>query len=243
MMLQPVWLGDDPNDFPPTALALPDPNGLLAVGGDLSPQRLVAAYSRGIFPWFDDEQPILWWSPEPRMVFTPGAVHQSKSLKKHLRKHPCSVTIDRDFEAVIHHCRQPRQNQAGTWITDEMTEAYIALHRLGIAHSIETRDANGDLQGGFYGVGIGAVFFGESMFSLQSNASKIAITQFSNWAHEHGFALIDCQVENPHLATLGGELISRQRFETLLVEHAGPKLKPFQHLWQRQRGNTLFSNL
>lgn len=243
MMMQPVWLGEDPTLFPPTTLALTDPNGLLAVGGDLSPTRLISAYSKGIFPWFDDDQPILWWSPEPRMVFTPGHVHQSKSLKKHLRKHPCTVTINCDFEAVIAHCRQPRVQQEGTWITDEMMEAYIALHHQGFAHSIETRTGDGRLIGGFYGVGIGAVFFGESMFSLESNASKIAISQFSHWAQAQGFALIDCQVENPHLQTLGGSLMPRKNFEEILRQHTTSKMDHFKKLWQTHSGNAIFSNI
>ena len=242
-MIQPVWLGEDPTSFPPTSLALTDPNGLLAVGGDLSPARLIAAYSKGIFPWFNDGQPILWWSPEPRMVFTPGDIHQSKSLKNYVKKTPCSVTLNCDFEAVIAHCRQPRAQQDGTWITDEMMEAYIELHYQGFAHSVETRAADGRLIGGFYGVGIGAVFFGESMFSLQSNASKIAITQFSQWAQEKCFAMIDCQVENPHLQTLGGNLISRRDFELVLKEHTTAKMDHFKDLWQTHTGSTIFSNV
>lgn len=239
-MDQPVWLNEDPNLFPPTELALQEPNGLLAVGGDLSPERLVAAYSRGIFPWFDDDQPILWWSPEPRMVFKPGQVHHSKSLKKHLRKHTLSVSVDRDFEAVIQHCQQPRAGQDGTWITEEMQAAYIELHHCGIAHSIETRDAQGTLIGGFYGVGIGGIFFGESMFSLHTNASKVAITQFSEWAKIQGFALIDCQVDNPHLSTLGGELISRKQLEATISQHAASEFEHFQQLWQQIRGHCIY---
>lgn len=241
-MHQPIWLDDNPNNFPPTELALQEPNGLLAAGGDLSPARLIAAYSRGIFPWFDEDQPILWWTPEPRMVFKPGQVHRSKSLKKHLRKNPIQVTLDTDFSAVIQHCMQPRKNQEGTWITHDMQQAYIELHTLGIAHSVETRDAQGQLIGGFYGIGIGGIFFGESMFSLQANASKIAITQFSDWAYTQGFTLIDCQVENPHLASLGGQLISRKQLEAHITQHGIRQFEPFQQLWQQVRGTSIYNS-
>jgi leucyl/phenylalanyl-tRNA--protein transferase len=243
-MHQPIWLSKDVSDFPPTSLALSTPNGLLAVGGDLSPKRLINAYSKGIFPWYSDGNPILWWSPDPRMVFYPDQIHCSKSLKKFINKAPCSVSIDCDFESVIQHCREiDRPAQNGTWISTKITLAYIELHRLGIAHSIETRDANGVLIGGFYGLALGAVFFGESMFSLQPNASKIAITQFGLWAKTKGFQLIDCQVENPHLRSIGGQLMPRPQFESILLEHGLIKNPEFEHLWRDYRGAKIFNNV
>ena len=239
-MRHPVWLEHITSAFPPTHMALNAPNGLLAIGGDLSPNRLITAYSRGIFPWFNDDQPILWWSPNPRMVFIPGEVHQSKSLAKLLRQQDFSVTLDRNFDDVIDHCRQARLNHEGTWISPAIKKAYKTLHKMGYAHSIETRDANGQIIGGLYGIAIGGVFFGESMFSLAPNASKVAITQFSIWLAANNFALIDCQVENPHLVSLGGKNIKRAEFEAILTKHATPKRVQFQDFWAKHQGACIY---
>lgn len=240
-MQEPIWLREDSLQFPPSHLALKDPNGLLAVGGDLSPARLIEAYSNGIFPWFDDHQPILWWTPEPRMIFYPGQVKQSKSLKKHLRQQAISVTLDQDFAAVIDACsQQPRPGQQGTWITDDMRLAYLELHNEGVAHSVETRDHENKLIGGLYGVAIGGVFFGESMFSRATNASKIAITVFSDWLAKKGFGLIDCQVENPHLISLGGQCVSREAFEKMLSKHAKAREQEFKSFWPNHAGEALY---
>ena len=238
---RPLWLGDDPNLFPATSSALNEPNGLLAVGGDLSPERLIAAYSRGIFPWYSDDQPILWWTPQPRLVFVPGQVKQSKSLKKHLRQNALSVTLNQDFKGVIEACRSVARNgQDGTWITQEMLDAYVDLHEYGVAHSVETRNAAGELIGGLYGVALGGVFFGESMFSHATNASKVAITVFSDWLAKHQFGLIDCQVENPHLLSLGGLTVNRHAFESQLKQHVAPRQLEFKGFWEQYSGKTLF---
>lgn len=236
-MQQPVWLGESPDLFPPSQLALTEPNGLLAVGGDLSPERLLNAYARGIFPWFNDDDPILWWTPDPRLVFRPASIHVSKSLKKALRKTVHSVTIDQNFDEVIGHCSSLREG--GTWISNDIIDAYNELHELGFAHSIEFRDKTGALKGGFYGIGLGRVFFGESMFSLVPNASKMALVHFAHWAHLQGFKLIDGQVENPHLVSLGASTISRHQFENELVEHCHPHIDAFQIIWDKTRGTTI----
>jgi leucyl/phenylalanyl-tRNA--protein transferase len=237
----PVWLDEHSLAFPPTRLALTEPNGLLAVGGDLSPERLLTAYSMGIFPWFNEEDPILWWSPSPRMIFTPGKVHQSKSLKKHLKKHHYSVTIDQAFDEVIGHCRQLRVDD-GTWISSDIQAAYQKIYNLGFAHSIETRNAEGKLIGGLYGIALGGIFFGESMFSLEPNASKIAIYALSEWLASHNFKLIDCQVENPHLVSLGGESMEREQFNSLIKEHGVAKTLSYQPIWMQNKGATIFSS-
>lgn len=236
-MQQPVWLGESPDLFPPSQLALTEPNGLLAVGGDLSPERLLNAYARGIFPWFNEDDPILWWTPDPRLVFQPASIYISKSLKKALRKTIHSVTIDRSFNEVIGHCSALREG--GTWISDDIIDAYSELHELGFAHSIEFRDESGELKGGFYGIGLGKVFFGESMFSLVSNASKIALVHFAQWAYSQGFKLIDGQVENPHLVSLGASTISRQQFENQLSKCCHPHIDAFQNIWDKTRGTTI----
>lgn len=224
--LAPYWINphDTSFSFPDVRLALDEPDGLLAVGGDLNPARLAAAYRKGIFPWYNDEQPILWWSPNPRAVLFPGDLKISRSLRKTLRKtllnKKFTVTFDQAFAEVIDACSQPRKqdNDPGTWITAEMKQAYQQLHEQGLAHSVECwRD--GKLVGGLYGVAIGQVFFGESMFSRQTDASKVAfvtlVQQLSRW----GFALIDCQVQSRHLESLGAKSIDRERFTRLLDEH------------------------
>jgi leucyl/phenylalanyl-tRNA--protein transferase len=209
------WLDDNSLAFPDTRNALNEPNGLLAVGGDLSPQRLVQAYRLGIFPWYQDDQPILWWSPSPRCILFPKDVHISKSLGKALRKSSLEVTFDTAFSDVMRACAEPRNYCEETWITDDMLTAYTQLHQAGIAHSVEVWQDK-KLVGGLYGLSIGSVFFGESMFSRQCNASKIALVALSQKLVKQGFELIDCQVRNEHLMSLGAKEISRNTFEGIL---------------------------
>ena len=215
-----AWLrpGDPPAAFPPVETALVEPDGLLAAGGDLSVERLVEAYTRGIFPWFDAGQPILWWSPDPRCVLDPRAYHMSRRFRRSLRTSPASVSFNRAFDAVIDGCAAPRDGQPGTWITADMRVAYRELHEAGFAHSVEVWNA-GRLIGGAYGLAIGRVFFAESMYSAETDASKIALAALCRVLADHDFALIDCQVTSAHLHTLGATLIPRQRFvATLAVE-------------------------
>ena len=201
--------------FPDPALAEPD--GLLAVGGDLSPERLVAAYAAGIFPWYSEGEPILWWSPDPRWVLRPEALHVSRSLQKRLRRGDLEVTCDRAFDDVMGACALPREGQRGTWITRDMRKAYGRLHAMGVAHSVETWSA-GELVGGLYGVSVGTTFFGESMFARVSDASKVAFARLVAMLKEWGFALVDCQVETEHLASLGATPMPRQAFLAELRE-------------------------
>ena len=220
----PFWL--DPKDtsyaFPPTRLALREPDGLLAVGGDLSPERLLAAYRKGIFPWYSEDQPILWWSPDPRAVLFPDELKLSRSLRKTLRKRPFEVTLDQAFTEVMEACAEPRADGLGTWITDEMLNAYTRLHQLGHAHSAECW-ADGELVGGLYGVALGGVFFGESMFARRTDASKVAFVHLVAQLRAWDFVLIDCQVGTVHLTSLGACAIPRSEFEGLLDQHCpGP---------------------
>ena len=204
------WLDGEP-DFPPPSMALREPNGLLAAGGRLEPDWLLAAYRRGIFPWFGEDDPILWWSPDPRMVLEPSAMKISRSLRRRLRRREFDVRLDRDFEAVIYACAAPRIDAAGTWITGAMRAAYGRLHELGHAHSVECY--SGDrLVGGLYGVAIGRMFFGESMFARATDASKVALAHLCRHLEKHGFGLIDCQMTTSHLASLGGHEIGRDEF-------------------------------
>lgn len=197
-------------NFPPVHYANSD--GLLAAGGDLSVARLKLAYQQGIFPWFNDDALLLWWSPDPRMVLFPGKLHVSKGMQKLLRSERFSVTCNQNFEQVVLSCAtELRGGQSGTWITPEMQRAYVALHRLGIAKSWEVWEGN-DLVGGIYGVDLGHVFCGESMFYKVSNASKIAIIHVVRELAVKGYYLLDCQVYNPHLASLGAENIPRSQF-------------------------------
>ncbi len=209
------WL-EPGTPFPDTRTALRDPDGLLAAGADLSPETLLRAYSLGIFPWYDaDYQPILWWSPAPRCVIRPQRIHVSRSLTRHLRRTDFTVTLDRDFESVMCLCAAPRADGMGTWISEEMITAYVDLHQLGFAHSLEIWQ-DGAIAGGVYGIKLGGVFFGESMVSPRQNGSKMAFAALRALAPTLGIELIDAQVENPHLLTLGAELIDRPAFEGLL---------------------------
>ncbi|SDZ81864.1 leucyl/phenylalanyl-tRNA--protein transferase [Microbulbifer marinus] len=216
-------------EFPPTRRALRDPNGLLAIGGKLTPAWLLAAYRRGIFPWYSDDQPILWWSPSPRCVVIPELFRIGRSLRKELRRGHFRVTFDQAFDQVIEACRAPRADAEGTWITDEMQAAYEEMHRLGHAHSVEVwRD--GRLAGGLYGIALGRVFFGESMFHRETDASKVAFVHLVRQLELWGCPLIDCQVSNPHLASLGAVEVSREDFERLL--EAGIRQPPFPQPWK-----------
>lgn len=206
-------------DFPDPRDALDDPNGLLAIGGDLSPERLLAAYRRGIFPWFSEGQPILWWSPDPRAVLFPDEFHASRSLRRTLRKNRFTVSVDRAFDAVIAACAD-RGEATGTWITAGMSAAYRRLHATGHAHSVETWH-DGQLVGGLYGVGIGRVFFGESMFSREADASKAALASLAGLCRESAIELIDCQVASEHLARLGSREIPRSEFSRYLARWVG----------------------
>ena len=209
----PAWLGDDPHaPFPPVSHALREPDGLLAAGGDLSPTRLLDAYAHGIFPWYSEGQPILWWSPDPRMLFRSDGVHLSSRFRRSLRGSRWQACADTAFEAVIDACAGiPRAGQRGTWITPEMRAAYVALHRLGHAHSVEVFD-DSRLVGGVYGVAIGRMFFGESMFSIASGGSKVALAALAQRLRQWGWPLIDAQVENAHLLRLGAQSWPRERF-------------------------------
>jgi len=210
------WLrGNAP--FPPVAKALKHPNGLLCAGGDLAPRRLLEAYSRGIFPWFSEGDPILWWSPDPRMVLFPDELKVSRSLRRSAQRGVYETRFDTAFREVIAACAAPRDGQAGTWILPEMVEAYTALHDLGHAHSVESwRD--GELVGGLYGVSLGEVFFGESMFSHAPDASKVALVKLVERLRVRGCRVIDCQQATAHLASLGAREIPRREFAQMVQE-------------------------
>ncbi|BCX89464.1 leucyl/phenylalanyl-tRNA---protein transferase [Methylomarinovum tepidoasis] len=217
---------DNPHQpFPPPAEALSEPNGLLAVGGDLSPTRLLEAYRQGIFPWYNPGEPILWWSPDPRLVLFPERLKVSRSLRKLLRKGEFEISFDRDFEAVIDGCAAPRPYESGTWITPEMRAAYLTLHRQGHAHSVECW-YEGELAGGLYGVAIGQVFYGESMFYRKSNASKVAFVTLVEHLRRWNYRLIDCQVHTHHLQRFGAEEIPRDHFTALLQRYCAAPCAP-----------------
>ena len=210
------WL-ESVDAFPPLEQALIEPNGLLCAGGDLSAQRLLLAYRQGIFPWYSVGEPILWWSPDPRMVLVPSEFKISRSLQRTLRAGTYQIQLDSNFPAVMRFCAQtPRNGQVGTWITAEIQEAYGKLHKLGFAHSVETW-MNGKLVGGLYGLAIGKMFYGESMFSHATDASKLALAHLTRFLIEQGFGLIDCQMNTPHLASLGAREIPRSEFITQLL--------------------------
>ena len=205
------WL-DGSDAFPPVELALGEPNGLLCAGGDLSPARLVTAYRNGIFPWYSAGEPILWWTPDPRMILVPNEFRLSRSLRRSLRKGHWQVRLDSDFPAVIRACaRVRRPGQAGTWISDAMRSAYCRLHELGYAHSVETW-LDDELVGGLYGLAIGKMFYGESMFALVTDASKVALAHLTRFLAQNAYGLIDCQMNTAHLASLGAREIARADF-------------------------------
>jgi len=215
-----TWLQRDNLSFPPLEKALHEPNGLLAAGGDLSPERLLAAYRHGCFPWYQEGQPLLWWSPDPRTVLYPEELHISRSLRKTLRQEVFQITFDQAFKAVIEGCAAPRSYADGTWITSPMQDAYLQLHRMGIAHSVEVWQ-DGQLVGGLYGLAMGQLFFGESMFSRVTDASKAGFVTWVEHLRERDFKLIDCQMPTQHLASLGARTISRKAFAEALARYLG----------------------
>jgi leucyl/phenylalanyl-tRNA--protein transferase len=214
-----LWLSSNQraDAFPPASEALTEPNGLLAAGGDLEPERLLAAYKQGIFPWYQEGQPILWWSPDPRAVLWPSGLKVSRSLRRSLSKRGFEFRVDTDFERVVAGCAEPRHYGGGTWITAEMASAYTRLHELGWAHSFETW-ADGRLVGGLYGVGLGRAFFGESMFTRVTDASKVALVHAVAYLHARGTEVIDCQVASAHTVSLGAVELPRAQFLSLIGE-------------------------
>ncbi|MGI9277063.1 MAG: leucyl/phenylalanyl-tRNA--protein transferase [Endozoicomonas sp.] len=201
--------------FPPVSKALTNPDGLLAMGGNLKVDTLIEAYRSGIFPWFNHDEPVLWWSPDPRMILYPSEIHVSGSLKKLLKKRLYTVTMDSAFEQVIQACSEPRPTTDQTWITEDMKSAYLDLYQAGYAHSVEVwQDTK--LVGGLYGVALDKVFFGESMFSRKPNTSKVALVYLCGLLRKKGFELLDCQVPSQHLSSLGARVIARQEFTKLL---------------------------
>lgn len=229
ILRRPYWISpsSSPYDFPPLETALDHPDGLLAVGGDLTPSRIMIAYRRGIFPWYSDDQPILWWSPSERLVLFPEQLKLSLSLRKTIRKQKFTLTMDQHFRQVITQCAAPRRTQKTSWITPEMLEAYCQLHQHGFAHSVETW-YNGELVGGLYGIALGKVFFGESMFALMNDASKVAFAHFVKQIQCWGYKMIDCQVRTEHLKSFGAAEIPRPIYRDLLDHlcdtsgHPGP---------------------
>lgn len=210
------WINSD-NTFPDVSYALREPDGLLAMGGNLTPERLVAAYHKGIFPWYNAGQPVLWWSPDPRAVLFTERLKISRSLRQTLKRCPYTATLDTAFSAVVEACAEPRDKLGGTWITPAMRDAYCRLYDAGIAHSVECW-RGGQLVGGLYGVALGRVFFGESMFSRTTNASKVALVHLVERLKDWGYPLIDCQVQSPHLISLGAETLPRREFIALLEQ-------------------------
>jgi len=213
-----TWLKRDDLSFPPLETALREPNGLLAAGGDLRPERLLAAYRHGCFPWYQEGQPLLWWSPDPRTVLFPDELHVSRSLRKRMRHGDYRVTFDTAFAEVIQGCAGPRSYADGTWITTPMQDAYVRLHEMGVAHSVEVWQ-QGQLVGGLYGLAMGELFFGESMFSRATDASKVGFVTLVERLREWGFALIDCQMPTRHLESFGARSIPRAAFAEALAMH------------------------
>ncbi len=229
-MRRPILLRPNDSSFPAADLALKEPNGLLAIGGDLSPARLLNAYIHGIFPWFsDDSGPIMWWSPDPRAVIFPDGVNVSRSLRRTLARRQYEVRFDSVFEDVMRGCAGPRDGDPRTWITPMIRAAYCELHRLGYAHSVETW-IDGELAGGLYGVSIGRMFFGESMFARRTDASKVALVHLAEQLQTWRFELIDCQVMNPHLQSLGAVEMPRREFLARLRNN--PRDATRRGLWQ-----------
>jgi leucyl/phenylalanyl-tRNA--protein transferase len=220
--------------FPPVEAAFDEPNGLLAAGGDLAPERLLDAYRHGIFPWFSEGEPILWWSPDPRMVFATDKVHISTKLRRWLRRCDWTIRADTMFAEVMRACAAPRATQHGTWITRSMLNAYEALHKLGHAHSVEVFGADNRLVGGIYGVAIGRMFFGESMFSRATNGSKVALIALCRVLHGWGFPLLDAQVASPHLERMGAVEMPRPLFVARVADYCGrpaPVLSSWRQEW------------
>ena len=234
-----TWINDS-DAFPPVSRAMRSPNGLLAAGGNLSASRLLDAYRQGIFPWFNPGEPIMWWSPDQRMILIPGEFKASRSLTKILRNNTFEVRLDTAFEQVMRACAASRDEQQGTWISEEMIEAYSKLHQLGYAHSVEVW-ASGKMVGGLYGVSIGRMFYGESMFSRVSNTSKIALAYLARQLEYWQFGMIDCQVHTPHLATLGAREIPRSEFIARIQKlvHCEPIL---DWKFDAHASDTMFSN-
>ena len=230
-MRGPFWIDqrDTTYIFPPVDLALDEPDGLLAAGGDLTPRRIINAYRQGVFPWYSSDQPILWWSPNPRSILIPAQLKVSRSLRKQLRKQPFRITIDHCFKEVVQQCAAPRSYADGTWITAEMQTAYCELHDQGVAHSFEAWQGE-TLVGGLYGLALGKLFFGESMFSRATDASKIAFVYAVKQLEAWGFALIDCQVATEHLKSFGAIQVPRNRFieYTLQLTSLSPHPLPWQ---------------
>jgi leucyl/phenylalanyl-tRNA--protein transferase len=231
----PFWIDPDAAEitFPDVELAMREPDGLLAVGGDLSVATLLRAYRSGIFPWYGPGQPVMWWAPDPRLVLFPDALRVSRSLARTIRQGQFSVTLDTSFRAVIDACAAPRPYQSGTWITPQMATAYTELHTAGYAHSAECW-YQGELVGGLYGVAIGHVFFGESMFTRMSNASKVAFVTLVRQLQHWGYRLIDCQVYTSHLASLGARVIPRREFTRILGSECSGDVSPFA--WSQEAG-------
>ena len=232
----PVFLLGEDCHFPPAELATSD--GVIAVGGDLSPRRLIRAYAAGIFPWFSENGPIIWWSPDPRLVLFPEEVHVSKSMKRVLNQGQFGCTLDLNFSEVLGNCRLSRKGEAGTWITDEMAAAYRHLHRLGYAHSVEVW-SGGHLAGGLYGVSLGRCFFAESKYYSATNASKYAFIWLARWLKNLGFLMMDCQVASDHLKSMGAREVPRREF----LQDLGAALrKPtLRGSWTRLANQTLRS--
>jgi leucyl/phenylalanyl-tRNA--protein transferase len=232
------WLEPD-TPFPPVDQALREPDGLLAAGLDLAPDRILDAYRHGIFPWFSEGQPVLWWSPNPRMVLVPAEIRITRSLLKVLRNRPYEVRCDSAFAAVMRACAAPRGGQAGTWISEGMIGAYTALHERGYAHSVETW-IDGRLAGGLYGMAIGRMFYGESMFASERDASKIALVHLARYLETQDFGLIDCQMNTDHLASMGGREIPRHEFCRVLAECTAHGHRPGR--WQADQIPPYFRN-
>ena len=220
-------------DFPPLDAASPE--GLLAIGGDLCPDRILSAYRKGIFPWFSGDQPILWWSPNPRAVLLPSQIRISRSLKKNIRNRGFRITTDRAFVDVVKECAKDREQQKGTWITTEMRDAYTALHSRGHAHSVETWQ-NGELVGGLYGISIGKAFFGESMFARVTDSSKTALVGLSTLLTTWEYHFIDCQVRSSHLDSLGAKCIPRNQFSKMLERAIRVPVAP--HHWTHSKAGS-----
>lgn len=233
-------LNQDSFEFPDPQYALDEPNGLLAVGGDLRPERILCAYAQGIFPWYEEGQPILWWAPNPRMVLFPGELHLSRSLRRTMAKSELTITADRDFAGVIEACAGRRPYASGTWITEAIRSAYLTLHEMGVAHSVEAWQ-DGELVGGLYGVAMGRIFFGESMFNRQANASKIAFCHLVKRLESWDYELIDCQVASAYLASFGAREIPREEFQRYLPRDwkAEDTRGDWREIWQSELPTSL----